>query len=82
MFKEYKSKPITRLAHEITEDDIVGHGNAPNLYLLSPADSNETFKFVAYDEVKVGDFVVYLNEDDIYHCSRKVMAERNEGIEE
>ena len=30
-FKEYQSKPITRLAHEITEDDVISqHG--PNLF--------------------------------------------------
>ena len=74
-FERFVSRPITRLAHEITEDDrIVSAGT--NLLRLITKDG-EKYTFVHYHEVQTGDFVVYLNEDDIYHCSREVFLERN-----
>lgn len=77
-FKEYQSKPITRLAHEITETDIISE-LGPKLFRLK-FKTGETFHFVAHETIKSGDFIVYLNENDIYHCNRKVFAERNEGV--
>ncbi len=74
MFKEYESKPITRLALQITD-----------LTELESVDDT-TLRFTKgkvavlvkhYEPVKVGDFIVYLNESDIYHCSEKVFKERN-----
>jgi len=74
-FERFVSRPITRLAHEITEDDrIVSAGT--NLLRLITKDG-EKHTFVHYEEVQTGDYVVYLNEDDIYHCSREVFLERN-----
>lgn len=77
-FKPYESKPITRLAHEITETDIISK-QGPKLFQLKFR-SGEAYNFVAHETVKTGDFIVYLNENDIYHCNRKVFAERNEGV--
>lgn len=74
-FQRYESRPITRLAHRITEEDrIVSAGT--QLLRLIPKDGDPV-TFVHYDDVKTGDYVVYLNEDDIYHCSRAVFLERN-----
>lgn len=81
-FKRYESRPITRLAHEITEDDVIFQAShpvtrmiLPNTYCIRVGEVEHTFK--AYEEIKTGDFVVFLNEDDIYHCSREVFLERN-----
>lgn len=80
MFKEYKGKQITRKAFEITSPDqlLVEHDliNSKNRYGLKTPDG--VLEFVAHEEVNVGDFVVYLNDKDIYHCNRKVFLERNE----
>ena len=70
-FKNYESRPITRLAREITLDDDI-HEVRENLYRL-----NDELDFVAYQTVFPGDFIVYLNAEDVYHCSREVFHERN-----
>ena len=77
MLIAYQSKPITRLAHRITEaDNIAKLPGIEATYSLASADQvNLIFK--AYEEVKVGDYIVYLKDDDIYHCSAEVFAERN-----
>ncbi|MFO7964196.1 MAG: hypothetical protein R6U50_09775, partial [Desulfobacterales bacterium] len=63
----------------ITEDDVISqHG--PNLFQIKIPQGG-IFNFVAHEEIKTGDFVVYLNAEDIYHCNRKVFAERNEGVD-
>jgi predicted ester cyclase len=80
MFKEYQGKQIIRKAFEITsprqihiEHDMI---NDKRRYALLTSDG--PVEFVAHEEVKVGDFVVYLNDKDVYHCNRKVFLERNE----
>ena len=76
MFKRYKSKPIVRLAYQIQPNDEVSVevGESNDHYIDI---DGETLTFVAHEEVRVGDYVIYLNENDIYHCSAKVFAERN-----
>jgi hypothetical protein len=71
MFKQYHSKPITRSAHLVTEDDVIVKLDE------STSSLNGEVNFKHYEEVKVGDYIVYLNEEDIYHCNAKVFAERN-----
>lgn len=75
-FQRYQSRPITRLAHKITEDDIVTKGAEEGHYLLQTK-AGHHYAFVAHQEIYDGDYVVYLNEDDIYHCSKEVFLERN-----
>jgi hypothetical protein len=70
-FKNYESKPIIRLAREITLSDCL-HEVSENLYRI-----NDELDFVAYQRVHAGDFIVYLNETDVYHCSSEVFHERN-----
>ena len=83
MFKSYESKPITRTAHKITAEDQIEPSNiVPGVYYLRIAHWPSTeprteVMFKAYEECKVGDYIVYLKEDDIYHCSAEVFAERN-----
>jgi hypothetical protein len=70
LFKEYDSKPIKRKAYQIKPIDYIRyHGD--NTY------SVDEFKFKAHQDVEVGDWIVYLNEDDIYHCTDAVFRERN-----
>ena len=78
MFKRYQSKPVTRLAYQIQENDEVAVevGESPYHHLTTADGDNITF--VAHEEVKTGDYVVYLNEQDIYHCNKQVFNERNE----
>lgn len=78
-FERYQSKPVTRLAHEITEHDLITE-QSPNRYRLKMPEG-DAVDFVAFCGIKTGDFVVFHNEDDIYHCNRKVFAERNQGVE-
>ena len=77
MFKSYESKPITRRAHKITEKDkinkVAGVESAYNLHSTDQL----PFTFKAYEEVKVGDYIVYLTANDTYHCSAAVFTERN-----
>lgn len=75
-FKEYQSKPIKRLAYRIREDDagrITKVGEAT--YQLHV--DGKPVDFQAYEPVNPGDYIVYLNDSDIYHCNAKVFAERN-----
>lgn len=78
MFKIYQSKPIERHAHKITEqDEIHKHTTKEATYELVPYGSPVSFEFKAYEEVKVGDYIVRLTVEATYHCSAKVFEERN-----
>lgn len=78
MFKEYKSKQIIRLAHKVVKGDIINSvADMEATYQLYMHDTGETAFFNAYEEVKVGDYVVRLTIEDTYHCSAAVFAERN-----
>lgn len=76
MFKEYKSKPITRKAHQLTIKDIAAAKVIDNTTIQITI-GNLDIRFKHYEPVHVGDFIVYLDETDIYHCSEKVFRERN-----
>jgi len=80
MFKRYQSKPIVRLAYQIQPDDEI-HEDKHDCYCtvkVTKGQVNGTqINFVAHEPVNVGDYVVYLNEDDIYHCNAEVFAQRN-----
>lgn len=74
MFKNYISKPIVRKAYCITiVDDVEPLDNSTSI--LNRGIDDVVFKH--YESVEVGDYIVYLNDDDIYHCNAKVFAEHN-----
>ncbi len=77
MLKDYQSKPIIRKAHKIAAEDSISRvPGAEATFVLDSADQlHLTFK--AYEEIAVGDYVVYLDSTDIYHCRASVFAERN-----
>ena len=73
-FKPYESKPVTRHAVQITDGhDVTKIGEAT--YVIGLSDRSLAFK--AYEQPKVGDYVVWLKDNDIYHCSEAVFRERN-----
>jgi len=80
MFKEYQGKQIIRKAFEITSSEqlITRFDELNQQTKFALKTDAHILPFVAHEEVKIGDFVVYLNDKDIYHCNRKVFLERNE----
>lgn len=78
-FKPYESKPVTRMAFQITAN----HGLAKIgevtwlLAELSTSTDRGKIKFKAYEEPKIGDWVVQLTAEDTYHCTDAVFRERN-----
>jgi len=75
-FKPYEAKPITRMAFQITEDMLIAASDVyPSTYYILHAE--QSIRFKAYEEPKVGDWVVRLTEDDTYHCTDAVFRERN-----
>lgn len=73
-FREYQSRPVTRLAYRITESDAVQA--LPDCTYVIEIDG-EDVSFKAYEPPQAGDYVVYLTDEDIYHCSAAVFRERN-----
>lgn len=77
MFKEYESKPIKRLAHLVVESDVIKELKEESTSTLTSIEHGKVIEFKHYEPVKVGDYVVFLNDDDVYHCNAKVFADRN-----
>jgi len=75
MFKEYQSKPVVRLAYQIKPTDNVVQCGYAGDYKVLISDKWELFR--THQVVESGDWVVYLNENDVYHCSDQVFRERN-----
>lgn len=73
-FKPYESKPITRYAHRLTAADKIAKVGEATYNVVLP---DTVVAFKAYEEPHVGDFIVWLSGNDIYHCTAKVFAERN-----
>lgn len=76
-FKKYQSKPIERLAYLIKPEDEIEQNLPDKDCAVYPDAGQWSIDFVAHEKVNKGDYIVYLNEDDIYHCSAKVFTERN-----
>lgn len=85
-FKEYKSKPVTRKAHKVTDADFISKVDGvescfelfmDDLRVSEQSRLSQGIIFKAYEPVNTGDYIVYLNADDIYHCNAEVFAERN-----
>ena len=74
-WKEYDSRPVTRVAYEIRADDEVNATGEESTYVIEI--DGESVKFKAYEDPEPGDYVVRLTEEDTYHCRRDVFHERN-----
>lgn len=75
MFNRYQGKAIERLAHEVTTLDVIQSTNKESTSVIDL--DGEEVEFKHYEQVNVGDFILYIDDDDIYHCSRKVFLDRN-----
>lgn len=82
-FVPYESKPVTRMAFQITESHVIikpknvegsqytiGHINLEGVI-------TKPISFKAYETPKVGDWVVRLTDTDTYHVTDAVFRERN-----
>ncbi|MGB1975197.1 MAG: Gp49 family protein [Vibrio toranzoniae] len=83
-FHQYESKPVTRTAYQLTKRDLVtmtwNHDLVSNTAkaMIQIEGKKVVFAFHCRpDEIKTGDYVVFLNENDTYHCSEEVFNERN-----
>lgn len=79
MFKDYQSKPVTRRAYQIEEGDVITkeEGESSFSIIVAGKTKDDRVFFKAHEQVKVGDYIVYLTDSDIYHCFAVVFAERN-----
>lgn len=72
-FKNYLSKPITRKALLIgTQFALEKVAEKESTWRYGP------IEFAAHQEPFVGDYICYLNDDDVYHVDAKTFALRNE----
>lgn len=74
-FKEYQSKPVTRLAMEILEGHNLQYTASESKGTVMT--NSGLLQFACHEEPHVGDFVCYLTESDVYHCNRAVFKQRN-----
>ena len=70
MFKEYESRPIKRRAFKINTAPVT-KTEVESQYV------HQGVTFVAYEEPKVGDYIVRLTLEDTYHVSSCVFKDRN-----
>ena len=80
VFKEYTSKPTIRNAAVLTSANFVDRGKEATgaRYAIIVCDvTNAKLNFVAHQTPVVGDYVVYLDVTDVYHCSKEVFTDRN-----
>ena len=70
MFKEFVGKPVTRIAHEIVEGDIIKKVDEKTSTLNG-------VEFKHYGKVSVGDYVIRNAGECDYHCTKDIFVERN-----
>jgi hypothetical protein len=79
-FKPYESKPVTRMAFQIRDIHVVKKSKSEeSSYFINQLGDivSNSIKFKAYEEPKVGDWIVRLTDTDTYHCTDEVFRERN-----
>lgn len=74
-FKSYQSKPVVRHAYEIKSTDAIHAVNESEFFITVKGND---IAFKAHETIFPGDFVVFLADNDVYHCRREVFRERNE----
>ena len=70
MFQAYEGKPVTRMAHEVTEEDVI----------VKVGEATSTIngvEFKHYGPVVVGDYIIRNKGESDYHCTKDVFEERN-----
>ncbi len=82
-FKAYQSKPIERIAHQLTEKEVAKLCCTGDRASVMVEGEPLIFAYhCAPSEIVAGDWVVFLNEEDTYHCTDGVFRERNHVPEE
>jgi len=78
MLKEYSSKPCTVLACEILEEGKVEGSKAKGYtYTCKGVHGITTLmKFEATVKPEVGDFIIELSKNDVYHCPKDVFEKK------
>jgi hypothetical protein len=86
-FEHYESKPmwriLTRMAFQITLDHVIlkpkdiGGYNYTIGHINKSGITTKPIEFKAFEEPKVGDWIVRLTPVDTYHCTDAVFRERN-----
>lgn len=76
MFESYKSKPCSRMAHQVTEHDLMIKSKSENSvsYIFI---GNVKIKFKHFADVAVGDWIIKIDNLGVYHQSDAVFQERN-----
>lgn len=69
-FKPFEAKPVTRMALEITDVQLLK-------FIAGDAWSYNEILFKAHQNVVVGDYICRLTLEDTYHVSKAVFHERN-----
>lgn len=80
IFKDYTSKPIIRKAAVLTDTNLIDRGKdvtGPRYALIICEVTSAALNFVAHQPPVVGDYVVYLDATDVYHCSKEVFTDSN-----
>jgi len=75
MFKDYQSKPTVRNACVILPEGLLEKVSGESNWFYQLGDQKVNFK--AHQTPVPGDYICYLNEDDIYHVDAETFAERN-----
>ncbi len=76
MFKSYNSKPIQRLSCLILAAGVLAKVPDAEATWTYTFEAN-IVEFKAHQTPVVGDYIVYLNDDDVYHVDAKTFAEHN-----
>ncbi len=74
-FLPYRSRPIIRRAHVVTDTDEIVAGREPSTSNIKI--DGEWVLFNHYEPVFAGDYIIQLTDTDTYHCTREVFRERN-----
>lgn len=80
-FTRYLGKPITRDAYQLNDIDLALMSCDPETKRATLDIEGVPIAFAYHcepSEIKAGDYVVFLNEQDTYHCSQEVFEDRNE----
>lgn len=73
-YKTYKSTPVTRVAHEITEKDIIRNRSRTTSLIEYPDGTGHTFDH--FRRPKIGDYIVFEDMADIYLVAKKKFEDR------
>ncbi|MFU2512462.1 hypothetical protein [Pseudoalteromonas sp. ASV78] len=77
MFSDYESRPTTRKAILIDDSMLITKINGESTWELKVKNSDASLFFKAYVQPVVGDYIVHLKHDEVYHVDAVTFAERN-----